>query len=487
MDLAYLSIREAHELFKSKKVSAVQLTQYYLDRIAKYDGKVRTCLTVCAAEALAAAKQVDAKITAGQDIGLLEGIPYTAKDMFLTKGVRTTAASKILDNFIPPFSATVIEKLDAAGAIMIAKVNQDEFAHGGSTENSGFHPTHNPWDVERVPGGSSGGSAAAVAADFGIFSLGTDTGGSIRQPAAYCGVVGLKPTYGAVSRYGVVAMGSSLDCIGPLARSAEDAQLVFDAVMGRDVRDATTIELDRTRANIAKDRVFRLKNYSALDLNDDSLGDMTGFMEAMQAEGHSVDADAQDAKEKPVQDSAALAAYYILTPSEISSNLSRYDGVRFGHSSEQAHTLRETYDKTRDEGFGNEVKRRVLTGTYALSAGYYDAYYKKAMQVRTLLREQFARTFADCDILITPTTLAPAFKLGEKHDPIEMYKTDILTVSANLAGIPALSIPIGFVDGMPVGLQLMAPQGHDADLLAIASAYQKASAWHDLKQRSPQL
>ncbi len=487
MDLAYLSIGEAHKLLVDKRVNAVELTQYYLDRIAQYDAKVRACLTVCAAEALAAAKQVDAKITAGQDIGMLEGIPYTAKDMFLTKGVRTTAASKILGNFIPPFSATVIEKLDAAGAIMIAKVNQDEFAHGGSTENSGFHPTHNPWDLARVPGGSSGGSAAAVAADFGIFSLGTDTGGSIRQPAAYCGVVGLKPTYGAVSRYGVVAMGSSLDCIGPIARSAEDAQLVFDAIMERDVRDATTIELDRTRANIAKDRMFRLKNYSALDLNDDSLGDMAGFMEAMHADGHNVDATAQDAKDKPVQDSAALAAYYILTPSEISSNLSRYDGVRFGHSSEQAHALRETYDKTRDEGFGDEVKRRVLTGTYTLSAGYYDAYYKKAMQVRTLLREQFARAFADCDILITPTTLAPAFRMGEKHDPIEMYKTDILTVSANLAGIPALSIPIGFVDGMPVGLQLMAPQGHDADLLAIANAYQKTSAWHDLKQRSPQL
>ncbi len=487
MDMAYLSIREAHELLQNKKIRAVELTQYYLDRITRYDDRVRACLTVCAAEALAVAKRVDAKLAAGKQIGLLEGVPYTAKDMFLTKGIRTTAASKILENFIPPFSATVIEKLEAAGAIMIAKVNQDEFAHGGSTENSGFHPTHNPWDLARVPGGSSGGSAAAVAADFGIFSLGTDTGGSIRQPAAYCGVTGLKPTYGAVSRYGVVAMGSSLDCIGPIARSADDAAVVFDVIMGRDPRDATTIELDSERSTIAQDRVFRFKNYSSLDLRTDSLGDIAGFMETMQADGHSVDASPQDARHKPVQDSAALAAYYILTPSEISSNLSRYDGVRFGHSSEQAQTLRETYDKSRDEGLGDEVKRRVLTGTYTLSAGYYDAYYKKAMQVRTRLREQFARAFEDCDVLVTPTTLAPAFKMGEKHDPIEMYKTDILTVSANLAGIPALSIPIGFVDGMPVGLQLMAPQGHDADLLAVASTYQQKSAWHDLKQRSPHL
>ena len=487
MDLQYLSIREAHELLTSKKVSVVELTQYYLDKIAKHDDKVRACLTICATEALAAAKKVDAKIAAGEEIGMLEGIPYTAKDMFLTKGIRTTAASKILDSFVPPFSATVIEKLDAAGAVMIAKVNQDEFAHGGSTENSGFHSTHNPWDAERVPGGSSGGSAAAVAADFGIFSLGTDTGGSIRQPAAYNGVVGLKPTYGAVSRYGVVAMGSSLDCIGPITRSADDAQLVFDAIVGRDARDATTIELDPKRKEIAKTKQMRICSYATVDLNEKKFGDIDGFAEAMQAAGHSVDLSPLKATSKKVADDVALAAYYVLTPSEISSNLSRYDGIRYGHSSEQAYTLRETYDKSRDEGFGDEVKRRVLTGTYALSAGYYDAYYKKAMQVRTLLREQFDKLFEEHDILITPTTLAPAFKLGEKQDPIAMYMTDIFTVSANLVGIPALSIPIGFVDGLPVGLQLMAPQGHDADLLAVARAYQKTSAWHNLKQRSPQL
>ncbi len=487
MDVAYLSIREAHELLRSKKLSAVELTQHHLDRIAQHDDAVRACLTVCSADALAAAKQVDAKIAAGEEIGLLEGIPYTAKDMFLTKGIRTTAASKILDNFIPPFSATVIEKLDDAGAILIAKVNQDEFAHGGSTENSGYHPTHNPWNTAHVPGGSSGGSAAAVAADFGIFSLGTDTGGSIRQPAAYCGVVGLKPTYGAVSRYGVVAMGSSLDCIGPIARSADDAQIVFDAIKGRDERDATTIESDEKRSEIAKTKPMRIGSYATIDLTETKIGDIAGFAEAMQAAGHSVDLSPLKTASKKVKDNVALAAYYVLTPSEISSNLSRYDGVRYGHSSEQAHNLRETYDKSRDEGFGDEVKRRVLTGTYALSAGYYDAYYKKAMQVRTLLREQFDKLFEEHDILITPTTLAPAFRLGEKQDPIAMYMTDIFTVSANLVGIPSISIPVGFVDGLPVGLQLMAPQGHDADLLTIASTYQKASAWHDYKQRSPQL
>ncbi len=487
MSLEYLSITEAHDLLVGKKVSAVELTQYYLDRITKLDGKVRACLTVCTDEALAAARRVDADIAAGKDIGLLTGIPYTAKDMFLTKGIRSTAASKILASFVPPYSATVIDKLNAAGAVLLAKVNQDEFAHGGSTENSGFHPTHNPWDLGRVPGGSSGGSAAAVAADFGIFSMGTDTGGSIRQPAAYCGVVGLKPTYGAVSRYGVVAMGSSLDCIGPITRSAEDAGIVFDTIAGRDGRDATTINIDANRKEIARTKKMRIGSYAMIDVEEDKFGDIAGFAEAMQAAGHSVDLRPLSPTSKKVKDDVALASYYVLTPSEISSNLSRYDGVRFGHSSEQAHTLRETYDKSRDEGFGDEVKRRVLTGTYALSAGYYDAYYKKAMQIRTLLREQFEKMFEQHDILITPTTLAPAFKLGEKQDPVAMYMTDIFTVSANLVGIPAISIPVGFVDDMPAGLQLMAPQGHDADLLAVAAAYQSTTAWNDLKQRSPKL
>lgn len=468
-DLSYLSIEEAHELLSSKKVSAKELTQYFLDRIHKLNPTLRAVLTTCEKQALAQAKKVDAKIAAGEQISMLEGIPYTAKDMFLTKGIRTTAASKILEDYTPPYSSTVIRKLNKAGAILLAKVNQDEFAHGGSTENSAFEKTHNPWNTDYVPGGSSGGSAAAVAADMGIFSLGTDTGGSIRQPAAYCGITGYKPTYGLVSRYGVVAMASSFDCIGPLTRSAEDARLVLAAIAGRDSRDATTIQLedyDFSKSDTGQLRVGYHNSYAK---------ELLPITDVVSKLVQSYDSFEPTEFVNPVE---ALAVYYILVPSEISSNLERYDGIRYGSRSKDAENLVEVYAKTRDEFFGAEVKRRNLIGTYALSAGYYDAYYKKAMQVRTLIRQNLDTLFEKYDLLIMPTTIGTAFKFGDKSDPVEMYKTDLLTVTANLAGIPSVSIPCGFENGLPLGVQIMGKQGDDAKVLALAHQIQQTTDWH---------
>ncbi len=479
MGMRYISIHEAHDALVSKQVSAVELVQYYLERIKQIDPKVRACLSVCGDEALAAAKAVDKKIACGDAIGLLEGIPYTAKDMYLTKGIRTTAASKILENFIPPYSATVIEKLDAAGAILIAKVNHDEYGHGASTENSGYHPTHNPWDLDKVPGGSSGGSAAAVAADMGIFSLGTDTGGSSRQPAAFCGVTGYKPTYGLMSRYGVVAMGSSFDTVGVIARNAEDVAVVTAAMSGRDSKDATTIESQFTGeiTHQWQGKTIGVIEEYVKNLDDANKQVFDAAVEQLEALGVKV-------KNVTIPTIAnALPAYYILIPSEISSNLSRYDGIRYGHRSEQAHVLIETYEKTRDEGFGDEVKRRVLTGTYTLSAGYYDAYYRKAMQLRTMLREDFEKAFDGVSALIGPTTPSPAFGFGVNEDPVSMYLADIMTVAANLVGVPSVSVPMGLVDGLPVGLQIMTAQNKDADALGLAAAFQAATEWHNLREK----
>lgn len=395
--------------------------------------------------------------------------------MFLTKGIRTTAASKILEDYIPPYSATVIEKLDQAGAVLIAKVNQDEFAHGGSTENSSYHVTHNPWNLDRVPGGSSGGSAASVAADFGIFSLGTDTGGSIRQPASYCGVTGFKPTYGVVSRYGVIAMASSFDCVGPVARSAEDVQIVFEIIAGKDSKDSTTIALsDKTPRD--KKPVGKLK---AVFYDDEDSNIVSKGVAAIDGSLLDIQTEASIAELVPLE--LALAAYYVLVPSEISSNLERYDGVRYGSKAKDSKDLLDSYMKTRSEFLGSEVVRRNIIGTYALSAGYYDAYYKKAMQVRTLIIESLNKVFEAKDAILVPTTLEPAFKLGSKSDPVEMYKTDLLTVFASLAGVPAISIPIGFehTTGLPMGLQIIGRQGDDIKVLAIAQQIQANSNWHN--------
>lgn len=471
-DLRYLSISEAHELLKSRKVTATELVEFYLNKIHNTNPKVRAVLTIREKQALKKAVKIDKKIEAGEPIGLLEGIPYTAKDMFLTRKTRTTAASKILEDYSPPYTATAIKKLNRAGAILLAKVNQDEFAHGGSTENSAFHKTHNPWDAEYVPGGSSGGSAAAVAADYGIFSLGTDTGGSIRQPASYCGVIGFKPTYGVVSRYGVVAMASSFDCIGPITRSAEDAQIVLSTIAGRDRRDATTIGSDIYPHIKPAGNDLKIGLFSG-GAETDSLKTMLDSAKATY--------EVSDKAEEIFSSELSLAIYYILVPSEISSNLERYDGVRYGSRANGASDLYETYTKTRGEFFGAEVKRRNMIGTYALSAGYYDAYYKKALQARTIVIDKFKEAFKEADLLVGPTTLEPAFKIGAKADPVSMYKTDLLTVSANLAGLPAISIPCGIDEatGLPLGMQIIGRQGEDELVLAFADKLQKTSDWHN--------
>ncbi len=473
IDLSNLGIHEAHDLLQNGEVTCRELVTFYLDRIKKLDGEIKSILTLCEESSLEIADKVDAKIASGQEIGLLEGIPYTAKDMFLTKGTRTTAASKILGNFIPPYTATAISHLNKSGAILLAKVNQDEFAHGGSTENSAFQKTTNPLNKDFVPGGSSGGSAAAVAADFGIFSLGTDTGGSIRQPAAYCGVTGLKPSYGLVSRYGVIAMASSFDCVGPIARSARDTEIVLHAIAGVDANDSTTVSYQQLTGK----RSLELKNIRiGLDSNFVNHTSILEAKKTFETSGHKI-----SSIELPDGD-LSLAAYYVLVPSEISSNLERYDGIRYGQVSDKAKDLMDTYSMTRDEFMGMEVKRRILTGTYALSAGYYNAYYKKAMQVRTVVIDKFNEIFKNCDVVITPTTVGPAFRAGDKADPIEMYKTDILTVSVNLAGLPAVSIPAG-VDagtGLPLSLQIIGKLGDDNKVIALAKEFQSLTNWHKL-------
>ncbi len=468
--LEYLSIQQAHELLVSKQVRATELVQYYLDRIAKHDGKINACLFVRKKNAIRQAEKVDAKIARGEQIGLLEGIPYSAKDMFLTSGVPTTAASKILNNFVPPYSATVIEKLKSAGAILIAKVNQDEFAHGGSTENSAYKKTANPWNKNHVPGGSSGGSAAAVAADFSIFSLGTDTGGSIRQPASYCGVTGLKPTYGRVSRSGVVAMASSTDVIGPITKNVKDAGLVMDIIAGQDPLDATTIARGTESYVIESTNVKGLKfglvkEYLGKGVDEVVKTDILEAADKLRAAG----AEVIDVSLPSLP--LSLACYYIIMPAEVSSNLSRYDGQRYGYSSISAKDLYESYNRSRSEGFGKEAKRRIMIGTYVLSSGYYDDYYNKAMQVRTKLIEEFDNVFQKIDFLIGPTAPTVAFEIGNKtENPLEMYLADILTVAPSLVGIPAISIPTRSSGKMPVGLQVIGASGRDKEVLNVADS-----------------
>lgn len=465
------------------KLKAADLVQASLEAIKKHDG-YHAILEVSEV-ALERARQIDA----GNNQGRLAGIPFIAKDNFLTAATHTTAASNILKPFKAPYRATAIEKLEAEGAIMVAKANLDAFAHGSSTENSDFGPTKNPHDKSRVPGGSSGGSAASVALGLACFALGTDTGGSIRQPAAFSGVVGLKPTYGLVSRYGVAAMGSSFDVIGPLTNTVADTALVLDVLAGKDPADATTIERDSSyaipgRKHSASDG----ESDSRLRGNDrgggyDLKGKRIGLIKEYLAEGTelTVKKAVMDAVGKlkaagaKVEEASlpsvglALACYYILVPAEVSSNLSRYDGIRFGHSSKDAKNLAETFLKSRDEGFGAEAKRRVIIGTYVLSSGYYDAYYKRAQKVRTLLIKEFNEAFKNFDLLVSPTAPTTAFELGAKSDPLAMYQNDIDTVAVNLAGNCAISIPCGSSQGLPIGLQLIAPQKGEKVLLAAAA------------------
>jgi len=475
----------AHELaakLAARDVSAREVTDAVLDRIGEVEGHVKAYVTVTEAVAQAQADAVDAARARGDVLSPLAGIPLALKDNLCTLGTETTCSSRILKGFVPPYNATVVDKLQAAGGVFVGKANLDEFAMGSSTENSAFGPSHNPWDLHTVPGGSSGGSTAAVAAGEAVWALGSDTGGSIRQPAAFCGVVGLKPTYGRVSRYGLIAFASSLDQIGPITRDVRDAALLLNAISGHDPLDSTSIARDvpdYTRSLTGDVKGLKLgvpKEYFAQ-------GVQPAVAEAVRAAIDVLVSHGAVAEEISLPHSEyALPTYYILAPAEASSNLARYDGVRFGHRTARATSHVDLFEKSREEGFGPEVKQRIMIGTYALSAGYYDAFYLKAQQVRTLIKRDFDRAFAKYDAIIAPTAPTVAFKLGEVSDPLAMKLNDVLTIPANMAGIPALSLPCGFAHGLPIGLQLMAPAFGEETLFRVAHAYEQATEWH--KQRA---
>ena len=483
------SIRELHQQLISKERSAVEITQAALDRIQAVEPQVHSFLQVTGDRALEQAQQVDAKLAAGEEIGLLAGIPIGIKDNMCTKGIRTTCASRILENFVPPYESTVTAKLAAAGAVMVGKTNLDEFAMGGSTENSAFYPTANPWDLDRVPGGSSGGSAAAVAAGECTVSLGSDTGGSIRQPASLCGIVGMKPTYGLVSRYGLVAFASSLDQIGPFGRSVEDAAILLQEIAGHDPKDSTSLNVEIPNYASLLKPAFSKKKKFRIGVVKETFGEgldpqVEQAVQAAIAQFKDLGAEIQEIS--CPQFRAGIAAYYIIAPSEASANLARYDGVKYGARAENAENLMEMYTKTRAQGFGAEVKRRIMIGTYALSAGYYDAYYLKAQKVRTLIKRDFEKAFDQVDVLVCPTAPTTAFKAGEKtNDPLGMYLLDLMTIPANLAGLPGLSLPCGFDDqGLPIGLQILGNVLREDLVLQAAYAYEQATDWHT---RSPNL
>jgi aspartyl-tRNA(Asn)/glutamyl-tRNA(Gln) amidotransferase subunit A len=484
VELYDLTVHEAARLLEAREVSSRELTRAALDRITAVDGQVRAFLRVTAEEALAAADAADARLRRGEATPLT-GIPMAIKDVLCTRGVVTTCGSRMLEHFVPPYDATVVERLAAAGAVSIGKTNMDEFAMGSSTENSAFGPTRNPWDLTRVPGGSSGGSAAAVAAGEGLFALGSDTGGSIRQPAALCGITGLKPTYGRVSRYGLVAFASSLDQVGPFTRDVTDAALVMNVIAGHDPRDSTSAPVpvpDYPAALTGDLRGLRL----GVPMEYFIEGMEAGVREAVtRAINQFIDLGATvDWEVSLPSTEAALAVYYIIAPSEASANLARYDGVKYGYANHGGATMWEDMELTRQHGFGEEVKRRIMLGTYALSAGYYDAYYLKAQQVRTLIRREFDAAFARCDLLVTPTSPTVAFRLGEKTaDPVAMYLNDVFTLPVNIAGLPGLSIPCGFSEGLPVGLQLIGRPFDEPTLLRAAHAYQQVTDWH--RRRPP--
>jgi len=463
-------------------VSAREVTASVLGRVGAVEDRVKAYVTVTEEAALAQADAVDAARARGEALSPLAGIPLALKDNLCTLGVETTCSSKILQGFKPPYSATVVDRLQAAGSVFVGKANLDEFAMGSSTENSAFGPSHNPWDLARVPGGSSGGSTAAVAAGEAIWALGSDTGGSIRQPAAFCGVVGLKPTYGRVSRYGLIAFASSLDQIGPITRDVRDAALLLGALSGHDPMDSTSVDLavpDYAAALTGDVRGLRLgvpREYFAQGVEPAVAASVRAAIDVLVGLG-------AVAEEISLPHSEyALPTYYILAPAEASSNLARFDGVRFGHRTAHATSHIDLFEKSREEGFGAEVKQRIMIGTYALSAGYYDAFYLKAQQVRTLIKRDFDRAFESYDLIIAPTAPTAAFKIGEVSDPLAMKLNDVLTIPANMAGIPAVSLPCGFapIDGMdlPIGLQLMAPAFGEETLLRAAHAYEQATDWH---------
>jgi aspartyl-tRNA(Asn)/glutamyl-tRNA(Gln) amidotransferase subunit A len=481
MDLHELSLQQAHELLSSRKISSEELTRAYLERIQRLDPQVKAYVTVSEDVALEQAREADQRLQAGENISPLTGIPYAVKDSLSTRGVKTTCSSKILENYKPFYDCTAIKKLKSPNAVLLGKTNMDEFGMGSSTENSGFFTTRNPWNYEHVPGGSSGGSAASVAAGLAPFSLGEDTGGSVRMPASFCGITGLKTTYGRVSRYGLLPLVSSFDTIGPMARSAYDAALVLEAIAGHDPKDSTSrveavqpyTEALKKAENLRGLRVGIPKEYFVEGLDpevDASLRTAIKQIEALGAEAIEVSLP---------HTQYAIPVYYLILFAEASSNLAKYDGVRFGLSERSGESLLDVYLKTREVGFGPETKRRIMLGTFALSAGYYDAYYLKAQKVRTLIRQDFQKAFETCDALITPVAPTTAFRIGEKiTNPLDMYLSDVHVVAVNLAGIPALTVPCGISNGLPIGMQIMGPHLSEDLLLRIGHLYQSQTDWH---------
>jgi len=475
------TIHEAHQLLRNKKLSSVELTKACLERIRQLEPKLHALVTVTEELALEQAKKAD-RLIAGGDANPLTGIPVVIKDNMCTKGVRTTCSSRMLENFVPPYEATVVEKLNSCGAVTVGKANLDEFAMGSSTEHSAFFTTHNPWDLSRVPGGSSGGSAVAVAADEAIYALGSDTGGSIRQPAGFCSVVGLKPTYGRVSRYGLVAFASSLDQIGPLTQDVTDCAIVLNAIAGYDNRDSTSAPYpapDYTKSLTTDIKGLRIgvpKEYFVAGMQAEVEKALRAAIKKLEELGAKV------GEVSLPHTPHTLAVYYIIAPSEASANLARYDGVKYGFSYQETDNMWEALEKTRQFGFGDEVKRRIMLGTYALSAGYYDAYYLKAQKVRTLIRREFDQAFEKYDALVTPTSPSVPFKIGEKmDDPLQMYLSDVFTIPVNIAGLPAITIPAGFSDGLPIGMQLIGKPFGEETILRTAYAYEQATEWHKRK------
>ena len=479
-DLHRLSIREMTEGLKTAQFSSRELTQHYLDRIAKIDGRVQSYVTVTAEQALAQADAADNLLKSGT-AGILTGVPIAHKDIFCTQGIRTSAGSKMLDNFISPYDATVVAKTKEAGLVTLGKVNMDEFAMGSTSESSFYGATKNPWNLEHVPGGSSGGSAAVVAADLAPIATGTDTGGSIRQPASFCGLTGLKPTYGRVSRFGMIAFASSLDQAGPMARSAEDCAFLMNTIAGHDAKDSTSVnkEVDDYVANLNATAVKGLRigipkqyfNVQGLDADVKArVEESLKKLEEMGATLVEIDLTMSE---------AYVPTYYLIAPAEASSNLSRYDGVRYGYRCENPTDILDLYKRSRSEGFGAEVQRRILIGTYALSAGYYDAYYVKAQKVRRLIQQDFLKAFENVDVIAAPSAPTTAYKIGANLSPTEMYLGDIYTLAVNLAGLPAINAPVGFdANQLPVGLQLIGNYWSESQLLSIVHQYQQNTDWH---------
>lgn len=478
MELYKQTIAQLHGKLLDKKISSVELTQSVLERLKKTEPAIQAYLHVTEQQAISAAQRVDDKIAKGEKIAPLAGIPMSLKDLICTDGIRTTCASKMLENFVPPYDATIVTKLKDNDFVLLGKTNMDEFAMGSSTETSAFQKTYNPWDLSRVPGGSSGGSAASVAAGSAIYSIGSDTGGSIRQPASFNNIVGIKPTYGRVSRYGAIAYASSLDQLGPMTRSVEDAAIVLNAISGYDEKDSTSInqalpDYTKSLVNDIKGLKFGIpKEYFANGLDPKVADTIRKAISKIEEMGGKI------VEISLPHTEYAVTTYYIISPAEASSNLARFDGVGYGYRSPNGKSLVEMSTNTRTEGFGEEVRRRILLGTYVLSSGYYDAYYVKAMKVRTLIKQDFKNAFDNVDLVLAPASPTVAYKIGDMVDPLSAYLLDAYTIPINLAGLPAISVPCGFVDGMPVGMQLIGKPLAEETLLRAAFAYEQNTNWH---------